>query len=349
MVDVSVQAMHVEVIQQLQRQGGYRKDKVFSQQIDWALNNGQDAYIVSKIRPNKISPLRFEVDQKSVNSIQSIIVPNKELRVIKDIVTRGYQVLPNDFAYLVNDRSVTIGDCKETFTDSLESYVHQLRVFKFPDSTKAGTPFYTNINVSKGATVKQFTSVGYPSIKDKDWFVEPILNLFKEHGYQAYWQTYGELYKEGSFIVIVEVLSDTITMTIDGGATKAPDEIISRTVQRYKELEGDEVPNRLYKQDYVYNAVLSSKYMEPIPTSPVTSLAQNKIFVHNSKKFIVSKIIVDYIRKPRRISLSLNSSCELAGETHREICDLAVEFLKRDIQSEDYVAKVQENANQQLK
>jgi len=345
MIGLSVKGMHVEVIAQLQRQGAYRKDRIFEQQIDWRLTSAQNILIKNKIKPSKDqqSP-KFEMDQKAVTDIQSVIVSNKELRIIKATDTRGYVQLPYDFGYLVNDRSNVVEDCKTTFTTPTptEAYTYQIRAFNFGESQKTATPYYQQVRVTKQSANKDLpVTTGLASKKDKDWLINSIIGLFAEHGYDAYWENFGDTYRANSFLVVVTALSDTISITIDG-TTKEQDEIISKTVTRYIENTGEEVPNRCYKNDYVYDA-LASAYMKSIPSSPVSSLAKNTIFVHTSKKFLVSKIFIDYIRTPRPISLYLNSSCELHPNTHQEVCDVAVELLKRDIESTTYGEKIQEN------
>lgn len=343
MIGLSVKGMHVEVVAQLQRQGAYRKDRVFEQQIDWRLTSGQNILVKKLIRPNSNQQSgRFEIDQKSVSDIQSIIVSNKELRIMKDTDTRGYVQLPYDFGYLVNDRSNVIEDCKAEFASPTETYSYQLRVFNFGESQKASTPYYQQVRVTKQGTNKDLAiTTGLASKKDKDWVINTIIGLFAEHGINAYWENFGDVYKPNSFIAVVETLSDVVTITIDG-ITKNPDETISKSSLRYKVLTGDEVPNRCYKSDYVHDA-LASSYMKAVPSSPISSIARNTFFIHTSKKFLVSKIFIDYIRTPRPISLYLNSSCELSPNNHQEVCDIAVELLKRDIESTTYSEKVQEN------
>jgi hypothetical protein len=64
--------------------------------------------------------------------------------------------------------------------------------------------------------------------------------------------------------------------------------------------------------------------------------------VYRDKSFIVTKLMVDYIRKPRTISLSLDQTCELADNTHPKLIDLAVELLRLDTKDNSYPASVQD-------
>ena len=47
--------------------------------------------------------------------------------------------------------------------------------------------------------------------------------------------------------------------------------------------------------------------------------------------FIIDKVKITYIRKPKEISLSLGVSCELPEHTHQEIVDMAVSSILEGI------------------
>jgi hypothetical protein len=47
-----------------------------------------------------------------------------------------------------------------------------------------------------------------------------------------------------------------------------------------------------------------------------------KVYSHPS--YIVNKASITYVRKPARISLSLQRNCELAPEFHQQIVDRAI-------------------------
>lgn len=340
--NLTVRDMHVEVITQLQRQGAYKKDATFEEWIDLRLNTAQTRLLKSKVIPNPKFPAKFMVDSKTAADIQSIIVPNKKLRVFKDTNTRGYVCLPNDFKYLVNDRSGVIDDCESSFSNPTEEISYQARVFQLVDSALSAGPYYKTIKVTKNTVDYSLNYVGgIISKKEKSIFIEPILELFNKAGYaEVYWENYDNIHRPQSFIVIVETLSDNIGLTLD--STSVTPEIISITKTRYKDLANTkEASNRCYKSDFVHDAI-KTKYMRPLPDSPVTTPEENKLFVFTTEKFLVSGIFIDYIREPRRISLPLNRSCEMRG-VHDEICDIAVELMLRDIEAGNYPLKTQDN------
>ena len=54
-------------------------------------------------------------------------------------------------------------------------------------------------------------------------------------------------------------------------------------------------------------------------------------------------MLIDYVRKPRQISLALNQGCELAGTAPRLIVDATIEYLKLVIENPSYQAVLQDN------
>lgn len=338
----TVKQMHIEVIAQLQRQGSYRRDKLFNQQIDWRLRTAEERVIKSKIKPDPRFPNRFEIDQKSVSDIQSIITSNLKLNVIKETDVRGYALLPNNFSYLVNDRSNVVEECDgEAFTSSTENILTQLRVWELGASQKITPNYYTSVSVSLGSATHSKTTSGFPSKTDKDEIIPIVIDLFRLHGIQVYWERYNDVYRHNSFIAIITDPTVTTTLRVDE-TTIEEKERINKTVTRYKDVTTREYGNRCVIQSYLSD-ILDSSYMKPSPDSPVTVLSDGRLYVHTTKKFLVSTISIDYIRKPRPISLTLGISSELAGSVHQEICDIAVELLKRDIEAGDYSAKIQDN------
>ena len=63
-------------------------------------------------------------------------------------------------------------------------------------------------------------------------------------------------------------------------------------------------------------------------SNPYSNIAEGKLHVFQPEKSIIATLRMDYIRRPARISLALNSACELSGNATRRIVDLAVERMK---------------------
>ncbi len=338
---LSVKQLHIHVTQGLQRQGAFKKDKQYNQAIDIALNKAVSRIIKDRLIPDQNIPHKFEINQKYVTDIQNLIVLEKELNLVKD-TDRSYGVLPYDFSYLLGDNSYTVESCVENYSTQTETKTE--RVISIPFNTaKVATPYYNTISVAVGATVKSLATSGYVTKEEKVYLVDNVIDLFKQAGQvDVYWETYKGMYRPECFLLVTRTLTLTANITVDG--TQPVVETIDSSITVFKSplFTGAKVVNRDIKADFLFSAI-SSYYHKPIPTSPVALLSGNSLIAYSSERFLVNRILINYIRKPKLISLSLNQGSELAPSLDEEIGDLAVQILKKQIEDQSYVAEVQDN------
>lgn len=100
------------------------------------------------------------------------------------------------------------------------------------------------------------------------------------------------------------------------------------------------VPNRLTNHSII-REVQFTPYYKTKSSSPLSTLSSDGLKVFNDENFTVKAIYIDYIRKPKEISLSLY--CELPNEFWQDVCDLTVELLLVDLQSPIAQLKIQQN------
>ena len=65
--------------------------------------------------------------------------------------------------------------------------------------------------------------------------------------------------------------------------------------------------------------------------------------VEQAENFLVNGFKIDYVRKPRRVSLFLERGCDLPEGVHQKIGDLTVERILRIYSDPNYQSKAQEN------
>lgn len=346
----SVRELIIEVQQQVQRLGSHRRDGLALPNIVWRLNTAQDLFVSNRIKPDPGNPNRFQIDEKYRADLQTIIKPNVKLTCYQDTSTRQFSYLPADFAFLLNDRSIVLEDCKTEFTTPTEDAVYSTYSFTFIESPLPTAPFYRNFSfvINGGASVETTTLAGLPSKEEKfeldDYILSKLIDLGTRTSpiFQAYWERFDTIYAPNSFIVVGLVGIPPLDLQIDGQTVaKAIKTLTLKKLKPY--TSGPEVSNRGVRQDFLYDAINNNYYDRPTPHSPISTIADGKLFVASSKRFLVPEINIDYIRKPRRISLYLDQTCELPGSTHREVCGLAAELILGNVEAANYPAKVQEN------
>ena len=100
--------------------------------------------------------------------------------------------------------------------------------------------------------------------------------------------------------------------------------------------------NKLVEGDDLYK-FRKNKFYKPYKLEPHSTLVDQFLIAYRDKSFIITDLTIDYIRKPREISLVLDQGCELAGEAPRIIVDKTVEYFKLVIENPAYRGIVQDN------
>jgi hypothetical protein len=101
--------------------------------------------------------------------------------------------------------------------------------------------------------------------------------------------------------------------------------------------------NRFLKQENI-SRTLDSTTNKPIKTRPICTLSNGDfLFIYTDGTFIVSYLLLNYVKKPRRISLKSNQSCELPDSAHQEIVNRASEIILLSVADTKFQAQQQRN------
>lgn len=337
----SIKEAHVYIMQELQRQGAFKKDKQYSQSIDLALNTEYSRFIRSRLKSNPTSD-RFEVDEPSRCDIQGLIHLNRELTVFQK---GNYYIsqLPADFGYLLNDSSVVLEDCYKSFTGATENKPERITIIPFENSILTSSTYYKKIIVGDGITSSEFNNGGLETKDDKYYLVDKIISLFKENNIIVYWEKYKDYYYSDTFLIPSFDLSKIYSLTIDNKVIVSK-KIDANTIKIKDDLENTSniISNRNSKNDFISN-LLQSNYSTSVPDSPISTIFNNQIQVYGTKRFLITKIFIDYVRLPLPLNLHLNQGFETHATTHDRICDLAVERIKGRIEDETLSTTIQKN------
>ena len=99
--------------------------------------------------------------------------------------------------------------------------------------------------------------------------------------------------------------------------------------------------NKFVQQDDIFK-LLEDPFNTTKHTSPLTTIRGSYIDIYTSDIFIIDKVKITYIRKPKDISLSLDTSCELPVHTHREIVDMTISSILEGLNDPRYKTHQQE-------
>ena len=278
--------------------------------------------------------------------------------------------LPTDYMYLVNQRSeLFLNDCHtisySLATNDPASYV----VIPFSNFYN-NSEFINNLelvaDLSDG-TLGQVTML--PGITWNTYtYPSDIVNLQDDiqissnwgAGFEFYWEEYGNINIPNSFIVIVDTTVHTfynwdssITNVVSGVnlITTAVGSFVgnsglqdSSNTLAYGQYIGDVLgskrminegtreyaTNKFIQQDDL-STLLSDPFNTTTHKNPLTTIRGGYIDIYTNDIFIIDKVKITYIRKPKEISLSLGISCELPEHTHQEIVDMTVSSILEGI------------------
>jgi hypothetical protein len=359
--------MHLEVLQGLQKVDGFQQDIFLPEEIDLHLNREQDRLVATLF--NK----EFEDKQLRLDYIKNIVTKNRQLEVyVPDPNEYGYEpnmvygVLPNDYLHLVNDRSLVTfstapGLCVDLGSVLTETVTERFAILPVPESSLSTGPYYKNFRLVAtigGSDVVLYTA---PAVLQNQPGKEGIYSIIRNiteynfTGYTFYWERYRDMYYPNSFIILTDNTNVSQFTFASDRQDDSPDVSITEPVQTLDYLQYDdtavleiasrvntEVENRLVEADDMYE-LRKNVFFRTSKKEPVSSIDKGFIRIYREKNFIVTALTIDYIRRPRQISLHLNQSCELAGNAPRLIVDGCIEYIKRIIENPAYRVMQEDN------
>jgi len=338
--------MHLEVNQRLQEVASHKRDKFKPQEIDLALNKAMyrllEAAVLKKFEDTQIN-LSHVGALIHKNRIGEVIKPASNDKLYEEDFLSIYTVLPPDFYWTTNVRAEVVTDplecdtAPELATNTLGEYI---AIVAFPALGTA--PYFANTSVSSSTLGTLYTNAtiaaGFASANSKYFVVNNIIEtMYRANpNIVAYWERYRDVYYPNSFIFVGKVDIGTMTVTSNAQTT-----VVVRTLNSYTgynralipDLDSytkNTVPCEILESDIIYNALKHNTYYAAGSDQPNVVQTQDYLIAYREESFLITRLMYDYIRKPRTISLVLSQDCELAPTTHPKVIDLAVEILRLD-------------------
>lgn len=330
--------MHIYLDQATQKLSSNQGRRIYPEQKDFILNIAVSRFM------NQFRPQLGEVvlnDQFEFDKIRTLIKP-AELEVYIDGTKEreGFGTLPSDYYHLLEDSSRVVDiKCTDPDPESID-VTKYIRIISFPFSSTE--PHYASL-ILKDNGVEIFNINKYPistGLKSKEQrFIIVDLILEELRDYEVYWERYGNVYNANSFIFVGKS-NNNITLSLSTETITSTNTTV--VYRAFKEKKGKVRANRLTRNSVV-RLLDSTSYFKSSPRSHISFIVENKLKVIFSQKSIVNTLLINYIRKPYKINLLLNRSSDLPEETHTEICDMAVEILKKWMQDPSYSIEIQDN------
>ena len=334
---MNIREQHIEINQSLQKVAANRTRKFLDAEIDWVLNKMLSRFIQLKLRPRKGG--KFSFDQLDLDAIRPLLVKTTLPAYIDpDFPSRYKTFLPTDYSYLIADYSYLYNTCNAEALEAINSPVY-LRWLRLSYTNKSAAPFYetailtadgTNIlNIPAGLPYEKVYS-GYSSKADiaflSPWMIH-TLNQRMQPGVQVGFEKYGEEYKADNIVFASDYSIVAPSLAFDGINVTLLEEQILELKRYNSDAVITPTANRLESSEDVPTLLTTAFYKSSIQ-SPISELQGQLLYIYGDPSFTVIKCGINYIRKPRPMSLTLGSDCELAPPFCQTLCDMAVQYIK---------------------
>lgn len=340
------QEMHIGIDLDLQKLNANVTSSIEPEEKDWFLTEEMFRFIKQRIRRiSNDKKLGLQEDQKRYDDLEDLITTAILPVYIKD-TNSVFTFLPANYFSLINDRSLTKDLCGQAYSPIVSDISLYTAFWEFPSNS---TDLYkTMIIVLNSVTIFRVIDYfpnGIPNESSRFELINLIIQTFNSiANFECKYESYQDKYKKGS-IVLASTNNTTFTLKNTYNVTPV-DQVFSITSTTYSKIStvvtAKEHANRLSKTELIYSQ-LDTSFDNTYYFSPISTLQKSKLNAWHSKKFILSGLNIDYIRRPRKISLSLNQSCELSEDVHSEIVASTAKRLAGITQSEDYKNLINEN------
>lgn len=106
---MTIKDMHYDFKKKLNKIDSQQNRNLLIPEIDWTLNEAQELFVKIVAFPKKYEYLGFEIGQRTIDDIKTIVKPNECVNVVNNIAT-----LPPDYWFYVKGTVLmTKGNCKD--------------------------------------------------------------------------------------------------------------------------------------------------------------------------------------------------------------------------------------------
>jgi hypothetical protein len=348
--------VHIKFFQDAQRVDSYVHEDLQKNEVDLLMNTMMQRFIDERVRRNPRSGSKFQLEQPDVDDLEYIIEKDVELPLIID-QNRGYGYvpLPDNYMYLLNDRTRLVTSCgidSITTVENSDNFV----VIPLKESLN-DSPYYSEfiltLNGLEAFNIQNFPeyySEGLPEAEQifevKNLLIDYLRDNKPKNVTGVYFEKYStEYYPYSLILTLSEPLDEgeTNTLLVDGETTS----LSTTVVEGLEKVENGyvkETNNRSIKTEHIHTSLHNNYYTKTSFREPVSTIAKGMIFVYFDKKFKPNSIIIDYIRIPRSFNIYLNQTFEIRDTFHSKIVDLAVESFKNTTEKQSaYEMKLKDN------
>ena len=362
---------HIQVLQGLQKVAGYQENMFKKEEIDLQLSRNQRRLLT------EILDKKFDDVQSARDMLRPLYVKNYKLPTYVPATTEQlyedyavYGVFPGNYQHLISSRSKVITSTDSRYCADVTSLktanfyqaaTEKTGVVTVPATTGSAAPYFYKATVTLTISGTPTVALNVPegllinSPRSNFYLINYILEHFKYPDVQVYFSTYRDQTAPGSLIFVtsnVNISAVTLSFlrhdsTPDASVTV---NLTSSTYRKYAPVTTTNFPgfavnyadNLDQEVDELYAQNINSFYKSKA-INPKSVVTGDILVAYESKTFIISELVIDYVRIPKQVSINLSQGIELAGNGPQIVVDRTVEYLKMAIENPTYQATLNDN------
>ena len=342
--------MHIDVEAQTQMLSAHRMRKLQPQEIDWFLNSTQTTMLSSCVVPVQNSP-RFEIDRGKREMVEQLIAGRTQVAA-GWFTDRYISILPPDCHFLLDDGSSVVPLCKGDIK-TISHTILSITSVQFPKTTatqdfyKSVEVVYNNqplINLTSEMSSRMVQWTGLDSVEEHFYIKDLLIDMMWQKGIQVYWERFSDIYLPYNFLFVTASAAVPVVIKLDGQDYSSSTQ--QRTLENHQSSKTSMFsPNTMVSPDRSM-PMSATPYFRSSYISPISELQQGTIATYSDSSFIVCGTTVNYIRKPRPISLILGTDCSLSATVHQELCNRTAELILNRINSPSWKEQTEANVIQ---
>lgn len=347
--------MHIDFDIKFQKVNSNRYRALLPEEKDWLINDATLKLIDERVYPKPLT--RMSVEQKFQDTKPKYdefeeLVTTKVLTAYKADSTLGgyndnanYVILPSDYYKLIDDKSHVIWKCDGGVRSDTTKLLYVTEVYFAKDVTHTTPNLYDNlaitINTGLGNMVV-FDIANYPPINngiDSEELKFQLVNLIfdvvnytKFSGVQVYWEKFRNTYKKDTFFFVSEQATTSIDIILNGATTNVVTTIASIPAYNFTGTDLKYKSDRLIMREEI-DDLLSFSFGSTLKDSPLSTLQRGNVIVYFDNTFNIPDVVIDYIRRPRKVNIELGISSEVNKNMHEKIIDTAAQRAAAIIES----------------
>lgn len=341
---MNIKEMHVAIGTEMNKINSALFENILEQEVDFAINTNILRFV--KQRYSVLSNLKhkgFEMSQKRIDDLRTLVTPNYTAKAYlppsydPDITEKVMFYFPADYMLAVNSRfKVAHNDCA-AFTYSTSTVSPSLDTL---DINALGITDWSLFRI-RNNTDGYVLSLGaeatnYNATDDLTYIVRIILQTLRLQynfsQYEFYWENYHNTYYKNKIVIVNKTATDWEYAT-DGSTYTDFVPVTESALTYYSNTSNMNTSGKLVQEDDIF-AMQADPFNKTAADFPLffTSNYNYNVFIDRNL-FVVTDVILSYIRTPRTVSYYLGQDCDLPEHTHAEIVSMVVDYLLEAVQA----------------